>query len=905
MKLFVKFLILLTIFGNISIGARAQTMKPKDAIKITTRLGASVTKAFLDHQSITIPPTSLTPEERDEAIEKALARYQLTKNFYSGASTGTNVVKSVAAAGFAIGTVYSGGALPVVLLSVGSAAGLEMTDLWVEKRGKENTGNLLAALSEDLMEETGVATVDELLSDPARITNIIRSKDKFLKDIKDRAQASGDTALIDVATSALEAYAANVETTEFETLVATAVTVADVDKRFTDFVVEARASTKRIETRLQKHTELIQTIQNDVTMLNEHVAILDEKIDTLGVNQDLIADFMFSGLTSAEKAKALRSGLLDRRIVCPDGAADCDRDALKATMIERFEIDAKIQSNVELAGDILKGINDVSTIASNLGIDIGEDGQTAVEVAEAAVNAYIGFMAGDYLGAVASITGIFAKKSDPDAERFKIMMKFLREQFEIVNKQLKNIQENQQTILDAVVGLSEQLNSVYIGLDGRLSRMEFEQRRISDNLKQLVWAPWRSCFSVYSYALQNNFVDPSTLQFPNFAALRQVADARAPQARDCMNTVTVALDSLNSVSGFNNFLDLSISLDPTSVAADGSLSAALVADANKWNDFETVYRNTVSAPATRIAESWAGRNELSAEAFFYLLASDLHNIDALEGIIEQINDGVLPSSCGDENFENVDKLLCLPGESSAALAVEHARSVLSADVLLDVMDWMVVVAQLGNIYDKDPEKFAQDLDAVTELPDYNAGREIIFRMIDAATLALASQHRIYGQITALAAAEDIQEGRTGQDHVLMLDNNSYLAENTAMILLHLKRNTWNLEDGISGPRFEDRYAQALIHARSELKIRFEPLYALFGRTHAFGLDANGLPSLIVEVDGQAAHLRLPAPTQLTEGRLAYPPLVYALRARKEGLIDRRLDYEFGADENLALSILEN
>ena len=85
----------------------------------------------------------------------------------------------------------------------------------------------------------------------------------------------------------------------------------------------------------------------------------------------------------------------------------------------------------------------------------------------------------------------------------------------------------------------------------------------------------------------------------------------------------------------------------------------------------------------------------------------------------------------------------------------------------------------------------------------------------------------------------------------------------------------------------------------------EPLYALFGRDHAFGLDKEGIPSLELSVDGQIANLRLPAPKQLVEGRFLYPPRVYALRARKDGLVDRRLDYEFGAEKNLALSILEN
>lgn len=885
----------------------AASLTAVEAVKISTRLGASVSKAYLDHESIEIPPSSLSPEARSQEVETALTRYQTAKNLYSGASTGTQMVKAVAGAGFALGTLYTGGALPLVLLGVGSAASLEMTDLWIEKRGRENTGLMLAALSKDLMAETGAASVEDLLADPERIGRVLRERDQFLKDIKARAKASGDDRLLDVASEALEAFAANVETTEFETLVATAGTVADLDKRFADFAEEMTDSLERVEGRLGEQANLIGSIQSDVTALRDQVVVLDEKIDTLGANQDLIVDFMFSGLGAAEKAAALRSGLLDRRIVCPPERDDCDREAVKAAMIERFETDARIKENVALAGDILKGINDVSTIATNLNLDIGQDGQKALEVAGAAINAYIGFMAGDYLGAVASVTGIFRKKSDPDAERFKIMMKFLQEQFAAVNRQLQTIQENQKKIFDAVVGLSQQLETVYLELDGRLARMEFEQRQISDNLKQLVWAPWQSCFSVYAYALQNGHVGERTLQFADFAAIREVADARAPQARDCMNTVTLALDSLNSMSGFANFLDLSISLNPASVAANGNLSEALADDANRWNHLETVFRNTIAHPATRIAEDWAGRNNLSAETLFYLLASDLYSVGELRQVRERISNGSLPAGCatGGEGFAIVRGLVCLPGESSAALAMRHGRSVLSTDIMLDVVDWMVVVSQLGNIYDKDPGRFAETLQAVGRLPNYNAGNEIVSRMIDATTLALASQYRIYGQVTALGAAEDIAEGRAGRDHLLVLANNPYLADNTMTILLHLKRGTWDMEDGIVGPSFEARYTQALLHAREDTPTRFEPLYALFGRAHAFALDGDGRTSLALEVDGKTVHLRLPAPTQLTEGRLIYPPNVYALRARKGGLLDRHLDYEFGAKPELVLSILEN
>lgn len=901
-----RIVVVALIFLPIAHLMRAETLTSSDAVAISTKLGASTFKAYLEHETMNVPPSGLSPEERSSVVEDALARYQTAKNLYSGVSTGTKMLKAVSVAGFGVATVYTGGTLPVLLLAAGSSASLDMTNLWVERRGKETAGLLLAAMSKDLMAETKLTTSD-LLSDPKRIRETILGNERLLKDVKDRAKATGDQKLLDVALDAIEAFAANEDAAKFDVLVKTAGNVADLDTRFADFVEATSKSNKRIEEQLKTQQNLIEDVQSDVQSLSDKVAVIDGKVDKLGANQDLVVDFMFSSASPADKAQALRSGLLDRRIVCPDDARDCNRDDVKTALIDRYDTEARIQTNVTAAGKVLSGINDVSKIASDLNINIGPDGQKALEITSAALSAYTAFETGNPLGAISSITGIFGKKSNPDAERFSVMMGYLREQFAIINQQLKVIQENQKKIFDAILDLSKQLQATYEHLDGRLNRMETEQQKISDNVKQLIWAPWQSCYSVYFYALQQKSVDPNTLQFSDFDDLRSVVNARAPQAIECMNTVTVALDRLTSHSGFGNFLDLSVSLSPASVAADVDLSKDTQDEAEKWNSFETAFRNSVADPATRIAERWAARNNLSSQTLFYLLASDIYSLDDLEQVRKQIADHSLPIDCatGDQRFQIVRRLICLPGEGSTMIAKRHVESVLSTDVMLDVIDWMTVVAQLGNIYQKDPPTFAKSLPEVANLPkDYNAGQEIITRMVDASTLALASQYRIYGQVTALGAAEDIAQGRTDQDILTALDANPYLATNTLMILLHIKRGVPDLQKAISGPQFEQRYLQALSYAGQDSLTRFEPLYALFGRDLVFGLDDLGLPSVVLTAAGKTVSVRLPAPTQLAEGRLLYPPSVLALRAKKEVLVDRTLDYQFGSQTSLMLTVLE-
>ena len=105
---------------------------------------------------------------------------------------------------------------------------------------------------------------------------------------------------------------------------------------------------------------------------------------------------------------------MDDRIRCPEvKTSDCNREEVKAAMIESYETEAIVMRSVAITGDILQGINDIQTIVGDLGLDIGEDVNQALQIASGAANAYIGFMSGNYLGAVASITGMFGNKPDP------------------------------------------------------------------------------------------------------------------------------------------------------------------------------------------------------------------------------------------------------------------------------------------------------------------------------------------------------------------------------------------------------------------------------------------------------------------------------------------------------------
>ena len=889
----------------------------KAMTKIAGRTGFTIVRELVNRERIEIPPSSLPPEERIETVEKALRRYEFTRNAYSGFSTGTKVTQ-IAVGGTIAAAIASGGtAVPLILIGGMSELSLDLTNRKVEARGRENSGRILAALADDLVAASGATDIGALMSNRELLKKTLTTSDAFLKDIKDRANASGDPKLVEIAVEAIANRAAEMDEATLLEISKTSGDVAKLKDDFTEFTVEVNASNGRIEKALVEHEKQLGELTEGMAKLDDAVGELDGKVDKLGRNQDLIADFMFSGLGPAEKVRALKQGLIDNRIVCPSGALDCDPEKIKASMIIRYQAEADVKESVSKAGEVLKGINDIQNIANNLGIPLGHDGQKAINLASAALKGYANFMSGDYLGALSSITSIFGRKpKDPDAERFKIMMAFLQQQFEQVNRKLDAILENQKTILDAITAVSKQLADVYVQLDGRLEQAEYGQQVISRNLKRLIWRPWKNCFSVYYQALNPQFdgqlapphVDVRSLKFKSFEDLVAVVDASAVEARACMNLVKTELDNVSSTTGLGNFLDVQAALDPSSLASDSTIDPATLKDANDFRSAERKYRDNVVGPVDRIQAAYAHRHGLAPETLFSLLAVDTPTVAVLGVQQTRVAEG-FQYECGPgpDSLEAVEGLVCVNGVNRAQLALNLSHAVLDSRILLDVIDWMTIVSRLGELYNPNTEEFATSIAGLTSLPEYNTGWALTRRLTDVVALALASRGRINGHLTSLAVAEDIVAGRETLDHRNALRFNPYLAENVATTLLHMMRGSWTLNEERAGPSFESRYAQALLYARNgranDAQTQFDPLHALFGRKFQFAVDSNGKVVLRLIIDDAPTDLPLPAPAQLAEGRLVYPPDYLILQQRKQRLIDRRMDYELASDPLVAEAVL--
>lgn len=142
------------------------------------------------------------------------------------------------------------------------------------------------------------------------------------------------------------------------------------------------------------------------------------------------------------------------------------------------------------------------------------------------------------------------------------------------------------------------------------------------------------------------------------------------------------------------------------------------------------------------------------------------------------------------------------------------------------------------------------------------GRGLVRSHLAVGNVAIARDQRSHGGFTARAIADDIIDGRATENHRAPLAATPVLAENTATALLHRWRGTWAPE--------------------------------------------GGLPVIALALPGGTVRLPLPGPRQLTEGRFVMPPAQAQVIAARDALLDRVMDYEFGADPDpVLLSALLN
>ncbi|WP_339036227.1 hypothetical protein WHZ78_01725 [Bradyrhizobium symbiodeficiens] len=654
---------------------------------------------------------------------------------------------------------------------------------------------------------------------------------------------------------------------------------------------------------LDRHEKALRSLSDDMNTMREAVTAIDGRLKTQERNAGFVNDFVFDSMPPGTKAAALRGGFLKERFACPPASPNCDGPALKEDLIKRFEAEARIASHVATVKETVTALNNVASIATDLGINIPGLNE-AVQYGTAAANAFASFATGNYLGAIASVTGVFRKKSDPEAERFKMLMSYLRQQFEVINAKLDAILENQKKMMEALGKLSEQMRSYYVSLDERLMRMEFELKRVRDIGLTNLWQPWTSCQAVYEHLLRNeaqyryvaqgDFVRMDDL----YAAIGTIGES----AKSCAKLGQERTTTITSSDWFGNFLDVRL-------VRDGMADPLPPLERGEFHTKSQLnaFIESVHAPSYRVLLDLLGRHSLPLDRGLELLVSPGFFVRDIPHRLAQKPAG---QGCGLSGYlqDRVQRLICGTGDPSSNAAT-LITTPMSVDGALRVTQWLLAVSRFADLIDQSTGNIVPRSQllayAATTANSISPGRDILEKtqaMLDA---AVAGYSVLYGDLTARSIVDALfnpvpdkgeeearRQGELKKQLLAMLKENPFLAHNVVQIYLHDRyRKIHPLSDAKpSELEYRTAYEGAL---RSSTEPSFL-LRGVFGDDLKFVVD-TAKNQIQLNLNGAAAEadavlIPIAEPQAFVGGRLIYPARMTRLMDARTRVAERLADY---------------
>jgi hypothetical protein len=196
-----------------------------------------------------------------------------------------------------------------------------------------------------------------------------------------------------------------------------------------------------------------------------------------------LKDFMYGKMSPRQRMLALNSGQYGQNFT-----------EEKKKLIR---LHGKFEKNV---GDLLNGANQVMGIASDLGINMPKEFSEAISKGNKAYGAINGalthYASGNYLGAVASLTGMMGKKRDIGAERHAQIMKALgaiMQNQKIMLANQKKILENQEKIYAKLVEIENLIIKTSQRLYDEIYLARVDIRYNREALLEIVSTPYKNC----------------------------------------------------------------------------------------------------------------------------------------------------------------------------------------------------------------------------------------------------------------------------------------------------------------------------------------------------------------------------------------------------------------------------
>jgi hypothetical protein len=297
-------------------------------------------------------------------------------------------------------------------------------------------------------------------------------------------------------------------------------------------------------------TQRIQQMHQAQGQIQQKISVLSRRADLNTRDLDFIKSFLYDKMNPREKLDFIDRGYLDHL-----SAVDREKEIQKLELLEAQE------AFLHGAKGYLSDAQHIVTIAKNLGIEgrLLERAQQGVNLLNSGLNVFQQFSGGNYLGAVASLTGIFGGRgTDPTLARLinldKSMNNILASQRYMIT-QLNSIQaginelvRGQEVLYQTLIQVEHTVTDQYNRLQTGIQQLH---RDVLYNRKQLhYYASEQRIFSVRNQLQQNT----NDVQFdiehgtvPNYYAFRShlyhsLKSGLAGYERDLTDVFTVLQD---------------------------------------------------------------------------------------------------------------------------------------------------------------------------------------------------------------------------------------------------------------------------------------------------------------------------------------------------------------------------
>jgi hypothetical protein len=319
--------------------------------------------------------------------------------------------------------------------------------------------------------------------DAKRISDAI-DKNGLLSDLA--SSMVGDDRAIETVRAAVVRNILTTQKYALDQIASTNANAADAKAKLTQVSKDLKSYSAKVDRAVEKLSTRATELETSMLASQKAIESLTERTSANTKDLRIVGDVLFSQSPPAQKLQLLKAGFY--------GSMD---PANMKDLVTQLEGEEKKEKFVKEMQNVVGVVNDISTIAKNLNINLGPQINQAIGFANVAGQAVAAYMSGNPLGAVAAVSSLFGKgSSDPGAARHAAMMNYLKREFEEVNRKLVAIHDLQVQTIKAIGQLAENIANLQKQMHARFEALTYEVETIQMATRAMLYAGIYHCFDL-------------------------------------------------------------------------------------------------------------------------------------------------------------------------------------------------------------------------------------------------------------------------------------------------------------------------------------------------------------------------------------------------------------------------